>query len=132
MATWCAPLTLRSYIEELQLTRSILLQVDIANESHKAGFKPYFIRDFFHTHSYKAFPRLKIQGFMAMGPFVDDKKVIYESFLSLKDLLNECKLQHSGLKVLSMGMSHDFEEAIRAGSTMIRVGTAIFGDRVIK
>lgn len=70
-------------------------------------------------------------GFMTMAPFTDDKDLIISSFRKLKDAAEKIKLEFSNLPLteLSMGMSGDFELAIKEGSTMVRVGTAIFGQR---
>ena len=66
-----------------------------------------------------------------MAPFTDDKELIRKSFKELKAVAEEAKIKYSNfdLSELSMGMSNDFEIAIEEGSTMVRVGTAIFGER---
>lgn len=71
-------------------------------------------------------------GFMTMAPFTEDEKAIRESFRSLVKIADMVKSRFSGLPLneLSMGMSHDFEIAIEEGSTLVRVGTAIFGERI--
>lgn len=71
-------------------------------------------------------------GFMTMAPFTDDEKAIRESFRSLRNAAEKMKSRFPGLPLteLSMGMSHDFEIAVEEGSTLVRVGTAIFGERV--
>ena len=70
-------------------------------------------------------------GFMTMAPFTEDEKLIRNSFIKLRKLSEKLKLQFPGLPLteLSMGMSGDFEIAIEEGSTLVRVGTAIFGER---
>lgn len=75
---------------------------------------------------------IECSGFMTMAPFTDDKKQIQDSFRKLASLSEKLKNQYKDLplKELSMGMSSDFEIAIEEGSTLVRVGTAIFGERV--
>jgi uncharacterized pyridoxal phosphate-containing UPF0001 family protein len=68
---------------------------------------------------------------MTMAPFTDDTRAVRASFKSLAALRDECSTRYHSLdfSILSMGMSSDFEIAIEEGSTLVRVGTAIFGDR---
>lgn len=75
---------------------------------------------------------IESSGFMTMAPFTDDKKQIQDSFRKLASLSEKLKNQYKDLplKELSMGMSSDFEIAIEEGSTLVRVGTAIFGERI--
>lgn len=73
-------------------------------------------------------------GFMTMAPFTDDEKLIHASFKKLKDLRDRMQDRYKILdfKELSMGMSADYQIAIEEGSTLVRVGTAIFGERIYK
>ena len=77
------------------------------------------------------FPHIIPSGFMTMAPFTDDKSLIHKSFSTLYNLSQKLKAQYNefDLSELSMGMSGDFEIAIEEGSTLVRVGTAIFGER---
>lgn len=77
------------------------------------------------------FPHVIPAGFMTMAPFTDDKTLIRKSFITLRKLASELQEQFPSLNLieLSMGMSGDFEIAIEEGSTLVRVGTAIFGER---
>ena len=78
-----------------------------------------------------SFPHIIPCGFMTMAPFTDDEKLIRKSFITLRELSEKLKPQFPELPLteLSMGMSGDFEIAIEEGSTLVRVGTAIFGER---
>ena len=78
-----------------------------------------------------SFPHIIPCGFMTMAPFTDDEKLIRKSFITLRELSEKLKPQYPELPLreLSMGMSGDFEIAIEEGSTLVRVGTAIFGER---
>ena len=71
-------------------------------------------------------------GLMTIAPFVDDQKIIRNSFRMLRELKDRLNSNGYELKELSMGMTHDFEPAIEEGATMIRIGTAIFGERNYK
>ena len=77
------------------------------------------------------FPHIIPCGFMTMAPFTDDEKLIRKSFITLRELSEKLKPQFPELPLteLSMGMSRDFEIAIEEGSSLVRVGTAIFGER---
>lgn len=76
-------------------------------------------------------PHVRCSGLMTMAPFTADRDAVRASFSALKSLQGECVRRYSALdfSVLSMGMSADFEIAIEEGSTLVRVGTAIFGER---
>lgn len=76
-------------------------------------------------------PFVRCRGFMTMAPFTADDKEVRSSFRSLGVIANECMRRYPSLdfSVLSMGMSSDFRVAIEEGSTMVRIGTAIFGTR---
>ncbi len=78
------------------------------------------------------FPHIIPYGFMTMAPFTDDKDLIRKSFVTLRLLAEKIKREYPMFELpeLSMGMSGDFEIAIEEGSTLVRVGTAIFGERV--
>jgi len=77
------------------------------------------------------FPHIIPAGFMTMAPFTDDEIMVRKSFISLRELSFKLRDQYKELDLseLSMGMSGDFEIAIEEGSTLVRVGTAIFGER---
>ncbi len=77
------------------------------------------------------FPHIKTKGLMTMAPFTNDENLIRKSFVTLKNIQQNAKLKFPNLDLeeLSMGMSGDFEIAIQEGSTLVRVGTAIFGER---
>ena len=116
----------------LGIVQNVLLEVNIGGEESKSGFAPGdvlpTIRDVLngkHEH-------VRIQGLMAIPPIAEEKGANLPYFRRMNDLFVDSKpllLHNSTEFYLSMGMSGDFEDAIAAGSTMIRVGTAIFGAR---
>lgn len=77
------------------------------------------------------FPHINPKGFMTMAPFSDDKDLVRKSFKTLREVSERMKIKYPDfdLSELSMGMSGDFEIAIEEGSTLVRIGTAIFGER---
>jgi pyridoxal phosphate enzyme (YggS family) len=102
-----------------------LLQVHIATESSKFGFGIEEVES--ALNQAKAFKNMKIIGLMGMATFTDDTQQVVDEFKSLKTVFDSIKNEH--ITTLSMGMSGDYKLAIEQGSTMIRVGSAIFGHR---
>jgi len=109
----------------------VLLEFHTGEES-KSGFQSESeiiqVLDLIEDQKY---PHVIPCGFMTMAPFTDDEKLIRNSFITLRNLSDKLKSQYKtfDLSELSMGMSGDFEIAIEEGSTLVRVGTAIFGER---
>ena len=106
----------------------VLLQVKIAKEETKFGLTTAEARDIFINLDGN-FQNVEITGLMGMASFVDDETQIREEFSVLKNLFDELS-QLKPLETLSMGMSGDFPIAIESGSNSVRVGSAIFGERV--
>ncbi|PKD42668.1 YggS family pyridoxal phosphate-dependent enzyme [Rhodohalobacter barkolensis] len=115
---------------EINRVINVLIQVNISDEDQKSGCDPEklegilkYAQDLKYT---------KVRGLMGMATFTDDLDVVRPEFKLLKKLRDEHKHLSEGsvdLKHLSMGMTNDLEVAIQEGSTMVRVGTAIFGER---
>ncbi len=106
----------------------ILLEVNVSGEETKFGFQPDRLRS--EIADLQALPRVEILGLMTMAPFSEDPLKARPYFAALRRLRDE--LEHrtgKPLPQLSMGMSGDFESAIAEGSTLVRIGTAIFGER---
>jgi pyridoxal phosphate enzyme (YggS family) len=101
----------------------IFLEVKLSEEEAKHGAAPEALSQL--IDGVRACSNLRLRGLMTMPPWSEDPEVARPYFVRLRQLA-----QQHGLSELSMGMSHDFEVAIQEGSTMIRVGTAIFGKRV--
>tara|TARA_B100000963_G_scaffold59246_1_gene47282 strand:- start:30594 stop:31232 length:639 start_codon:yes stop_codon:yes gene_type:complete len=100
-----------------------LIQIRIANEETKFGIKPSELEEFLNFS--KTLPNIKISGLMGMASFTEDKNQIRNEFRSLSKLYNS----YNNLRVLSMGMSGDYQIGIEEGSTMVRIGSKIFGER---
>lgn len=111
-----------------------LLQIHIAKESSKFGLDRNELFEILNAVSEKSLPNVKIKGLMGMATFTQDKHVIRSEFRYLKTLFDESLAFLSGsdkdnFTVLSMGMSGDYPIAIEEGSTMVRIGSGIFGSR---
>jgi hypothetical protein len=106
-----------------------LLQASIAKEDTKFGLPFQEIEDILNSEEFQQLENVQVVGFMGMATFTEDSKIVNEEFSSLKTFFDQQKRIHSQLEILSMGMSGDYELAIENGSTMIRVGSSIFGAR---
>ena len=100
-----------------------LIQIRIADEDTKFGIEPSELSDFLNFS--KMLPNIKITGLMGMASFTNNKNQIRNEFRMLSNLYDD----FSDLKVLSIGMSGDYQIGIEEGSTMIRIGSKIFGER---
>lgn len=107
----------------------MLLEVNVAGEGSKFGFKPAALEGEIET-LIAEMPRLDVAGLMAIPPFSMEPEDSRKYFVMLRELRDglQTKLR-IGLSELSMGMSGDYEVAIEEGATLVRVGTAIFGER---
>ena len=111
-----------------------LLEIHIAEEDTKYGFTFDSCRQMLDEGKWKELTNVAISGVMGMATNTDDEAEICKEFARLHDFFNELKNTYfNGIdtfKEISMGMSHDYQLAVREGSTMVRVGSKIFGERV--
>ena len=114
--------------KKLNKVQNILLEVNTSSEESKSGLteKEEVINLVKHCSSLQ---NIKLIGLMTVAPFTDDTKIIRKSFADLRNLKDEINQIGFDLKELSMGMTNDFEIAIEEGATMLRIGSAIFGQR---
>jgi PLP dependent protein len=106
----------------------VLVQVNVSGEGAKSGFPAAGAVE--AIHQLLELRGLEVRGLMTMAPFVDDEKVLRGTFAGLRRTLEEAgRLPGHVGNELSMGMTHDFELAVEEGSTMVRIGTALFGER---
>jgi len=106
----------------------VLLEVNAAGEASKYGFSPE--RLLAELEEINRLPRLEIHGLMTMAPWTKDPEKVRPVFVRVRELKKRCEEKLGApLAHLSMGMSGDFEVAVEEGSTIVRVGTAIFGER---
>lgn len=109
-----------------------LLQIYIAKEDTKFGLSFEEAKELIASAQFQELQNIKIVGLMGMASNTDDQTIIKNEFLSLKSFFNEQAKHRSSnfdLAIVSMGMSSDYPLAIECGSTMIRVGSSIFGKR---
>jgi pyridoxal phosphate enzyme, YggS family len=121
------------YAESHNIKVKCLLEVFIATEITKHGFSPEEIISLLNYLIEHPLKNTDIYGLMGMASFVDDANQIKCEFLKLKNLYDKIKLEYSNyfpnFNELSMGMSNDYKIAIECGSTLVRIGTSIFGPR---
>jgi pyridoxal phosphate enzyme (YggS family) len=119
---------INKWAEKSAKTMPVLLEVNVAGESTKFGFKPdALVEQFLQINALK---RIEINGLMGMAPWTPDPEKVRPIFRRLRELKGQCEnLLGAPLPCLSMGMSDDFEIAIEEGSTLVRIGTALFGSR---
>lgn len=117
---------------KMDKTVEVLVEVNTSGEETKFGLIPdkSYISDFVGNMVEKYGDRIKVKGFMTVGPLTSDTKRIRESFRMLRDIRDYVERDIGvELPILSMGMSEDFEIAIEEGANMVRIGRAIFGER---
>lgn len=106
-----------------------LLQLKIAEEDSKFGMSKEDLTHLLLDEGVSKFEHVKIVGLMGMATFTDDEDQIEREFAYLKETFDELKQEHKQLQILSMGMSGDYKLGIKHDSNMIRIGSAIFGER---
>jgi len=111
----------------------VLLQIHIAREEHKFGFLPDEIEELLNGGLHERLPHLCLSGLMGMATFTNDRETVRREFAGLSAFFTKLKARYfagdGDFKELSMGMSDDYPLAIEEGSTLIRVGTKLFGAR---
>lgn len=123
--------TINRIAGELGLFPRILLEVNMAGESSKFGFKPDELSE--KIEPLLELDRLQIEGLMTIPPYAEDPEHSRPFFARLRELRDDLATRNNvRLDTLSMGMSGDFEVAIAEGATIVRIGTAIFGARTYK
>lgn len=104
-----------------------LIEVNLGGEAQKSGTSEESVRPLLDAATH--LPFVRIEGLMAMPPFLPEPEQIRPFFRRLRTVRDKLEVEGFRLPVLSMGMTHDFEVAIEEGATMVRLGTAIFGPR---
>ena len=106
-----------------------LLQIHIAEEDTKFGLNQQELEEIVHSETFREMQNVRIKGLMGMATFTDDQNQIRKEFKYLKSLFDDLKSELEGIDTLSMGMSGDYQIAVEEGSTMVRIGSSIFGAR---
>jgi pyridoxal phosphate enzyme (YggS family) len=106
----------------------VLVQANTSGEDSKGGFPVEQAVE--AVHEVCDLPGLRVEGLMTMAPFVDEERVLRSAFAALREVRDQCRgFTGFGAGELSMGMSNDYPIAIEEGSTMVRLGTVLFGRR---
>lgn len=117
---------------KLGVTARVLMQLHVAREETKFGFSPDELMQYFADRRFESLQATHICGVMGMASNTDDQTRIADDFnliaTTFRDICTQCP-DLRGFDTVSMGMSHDYPLAVDCGSTMVRVGTAIFGER---
>lgn len=111
---------------------SCLLQLHIAEEETKFGLNTNELKDLLASEEFNQLKNIQIEGLMGMATFTDNKSQIEKEFRFLKSVFDHyrnIKTHNCQFKTLSMGMSGDYQLAVACGSTMVRIGSSIFGER---
>ncbi len=114
------------------ITANVLMQVHVAREETKFGFLPAELEAFFANGDYARYASVSFRGIMGMASNTDDDERVRADFEAIADCRRRILAAVPGLEgfdIVSMGMSHDYRIAIDCGSTLVRIGTAIFGER---
>ena len=106
---------------------NVLIQVNVSGEASKSGVAPAEVEAL--ANAISILPRLRLRGLMAIPEPTTDSKRQLERFNAVRELFDQLNANGMSMDTLSMGMSQDLEAAVAAGSTLVRVGTAIFGER---
>jgi len=126
-------LEIDSFAAKVNRVVPCLLQVHIAREETKFGFSEDELMNLFETIDYRQLKHVSIAGLMGMGTYTTNENQIRSEFRTLRNLRDELKRtylkEENRFNELSMGMTNDYRIAIEEGSTMVRIGTAIFGER---
>ncbi|MBQ4500071.1 MAG: YggS family pyridoxal phosphate-dependent enzyme [Alistipes sp.] len=111
-------------------TIEILLEAHVADEQTKSGWSPDELKAYVASGALAAMPHIRVRGLMTIATNTDNEGIIRRDFQHIRDLFEELKSHFdSNFDTLSIGMSDDYPIALEYGSTMVRIGTAIFGAR---
>jgi len=121
---WHLAEALQKEAQAQNLQVSVLIQINLGGEEQKGGISPAELDDFLAAAI--DLPRLRVEGLMAIPPYTVDPEEARPYFREMFRLFNDCRMPGREMKLLSMGMSNDFEAAIEEGANLIRVGSLLF------
>ncbi|MDL2214730.1 YggS family pyridoxal phosphate-dependent enzyme [Dysgonomonas sp. OttesenSCG-928-M03] len=131
--SWKLLVEIDKYASRAKRKINCLLEIHIAREDSKFGFTFDTCRQMLENKDWHSLEYINIAGVMGMATYSNDENLIREEFRSLKNFYEELKNKYFSdsphFKEISMGMSHDYKIAIEEGSTIVRIGTSIFGER---
>jgi pyridoxal phosphate enzyme (YggS family) len=116
--------------ESLKIRQSVFIEVNTSGEETKYGISGFEALHKIVEHS-QSLKNISVEGLMTMAPYTDNESVIRNTFINLRELKEKINSFGYNLVHLSMGMTNDYLVAIDEGATMLRIGSAIFGDRNI-
>lgn len=120
--------------KKLERKIPVLLQFHIAEESTKFGLDLDEARDILRSDEFSGFDYVEVKGVMGMATYTDDENQVRKEFKQLKNIFDQLKgeffAEQDSFSEISMGMSGDYKLAVESGSTMVRIGSTIFGERV--
>lgn len=122
---------LARFAAEREATLDVLIEVNVTRDPAKHGVAPEAVAPLLESLLRESLPALRLRGLMTIGPYPADELTLRKSFAVVRRLREDCaaRLALVNFNELSMGMSSDYAEAIAEGSTLLRIGTAIFGER---
>lgn len=120
-------LEIDKYAKRIGKVINILVQINTSDELQKSGAEPKDVKNLCKEIS--RLENINMQGLMTIGMFTDYEKIIRENFILLRNLYDDLKVNYSGFNYLSMGMTSDYKIALEEGANMLRIGSAIFGQR---
>jgi pyridoxal phosphate enzyme (YggS family) len=109
--------------------QAVLIQIYIATEESKFGFSFEEADELFDSAELRNLKHIQVKGLMGMASFSDDMKLVRSEFKKLKKFYDKQKEKNAQMEILSMGMTADYKIALEEGSNMVRIGSAIFGER---
>lgn len=115
--------------ENIKKKVDVLLQIHIAKEETKFGFSEEEIHEFLSEDLNKTYHWINLKGLMGMATYTENQKQVAKEFNLLRKIFDQYNNKIEGFDILSMGMTNDYKIAINEGSTMIRIGSGIFGER---
>jgi len=127
---WSLAVEIDKHARQNNIIVDVLLQVNVSGEKTKFGLAPEEVKDF--AAETKNLSGIKVRGLMTMAPYTDDPEEVRPVFRNLRLLADNIgkKVPSITMDLLSMGMTNDYEIAVEEGASVVRVGTAIFGERV--
>ena len=120
------------HAQKNQRTIDCLLQIYIAAEESKFGFDENELDELLSSASFANLKNIQVKGLMGMATFTENQEQVKNEFEKLKSIYDRLKVFNTAFSILSMGMSGDYKLAIECGSTMVRIGSSIFGERKLK
>jgi pyridoxal phosphate enzyme (YggS family) len=107
-----------------------LLQMHIAEEETKFGLDEKELASLLSLNEFQEMKNIRIVGLMGMATFTENQNQIRKEFMHLKSIFDKSQIENPKFQIVSMGMSGDYQLAIECGSTMVRIGSSIFGGRI--